>query len=82
MSQSKIGCSKPMMSLQERQASTKHNISMEGNRAAMDHVHGLHKGSKALLPAEVGTKTKLLKIILSGVVADEFIQRLNRTKHL
>jgi hypothetical protein len=39
-----------MMSLQERQASMKHNISMEGRRRTMGHVHGLHKGSKALLP--------------------------------
>jgi hypothetical protein len=44
-----------MMSLQERQASMKHNISMEGRRRAMGHVHGLHKGSKALLPL-VGRK--------------------------
>jgi hypothetical protein len=57
---SKIGCSKPMMSLQERQASMKHNISMEGRRRAMGHVHGLHKGSKAFTSL-VGRKRKFGK---------------------
>jgi hypothetical protein len=46
------------MRLQEKQASTRHDISMEANRAAMVHVHSLHKGSTALLPTESG-KTKL-----------------------
>ena len=46
------------MRLQEKQASTRHDISMEANRVAMDHVHSLHNGSTALLPTETG-KTKL-----------------------
>jgi hypothetical protein len=46
------------MRLQEKQASTRHDISMEANRVVMDHVHGLHKGSTALLPTE-GSETKL-----------------------